>query len=55
MRIFDNPGRERRLLPDPISSIDTHRFHGWGAEDPWDDIRLAAGHYAKVERIALVG
>lgn len=32
-----------------------HDFHGWDAHALWDDIKFAAGHFTKVERIAMVG
>lgn len=30
-------------------------FHGWDAHALWDDIKFAATHYNKIQRIALVG
>ena len=30
-------------------------FHGWDAHALWDDIKFAAGHFSKFERIAMVG
>jgi len=30
-------------------------FHGWDAHALWDDIKFAANHFSKVERVALVG
>jgi hypothetical protein len=30
-------------------------FHGWDLHALWDDIKFAATHCAKIERIALVG
>lgn len=30
-------------------------FHGWEAGALWDDIKLDAGHFADIERIAMVG
>lgn len=30
-------------------------FHGWDAYAPWDDMKFAATHYSKIQRIALVG
>jgi hypothetical protein len=32
-----------------------HDFHGWDSHALWDDIKFAANHFTKVERIALVG
>ncbi|MFM7151883.1 MAG: STAS/SEC14 domain-containing protein, partial [Gemmataceae bacterium] len=32
-----------------------HDFHGWDLHALWDDIKFAATHCTKVERIALVG
>lgn len=30
-------------------------FHGWDAHALWDDIKFAANHFTKVDRVALVG
>ena len=32
-----------------------HDFHGWDMHAMWDDVKFAAAHYTKIERIAMVG
>jgi hypothetical protein len=32
-----------------------HDFHGWDLHALWDDIKFAATHCTKIDRIALVG
>ncbi len=35
--------------------FDMTDFHGWEASAAWEDFKLGVGHYADIERIALVG
>lgn len=35
--------------------VEMHDFHGWTAGALWQDIKFDAGHFADIERLAIVG